>query len=274
METMEAFARKTAEKAARQVGSSLVEFFRRDKSRAYLVGKLMKQFPDRGGNELKQFVEQLRHVISEEPGSHEVPQKRTRKPVRGRESLSDNVWADRVSQLAEILLVPYSSQELEQISVQQLGIDHNLFTQVLGAAEQQGVIEYDSESRRWRSTDPPPEEIPDDPEANPVELQLPVELHQEERYDAYEEAGELTEREVDLRAKISELRRELRTTQRRKGERLLLARRGTEQRPVHCEERRDFKSRQVLIIRMDTFEVVKRRAMTSQDTQIGLKLGA
>lgn len=156
-ESPEDAAMRLARKAAKNVHCSVIEVLKRPKSQAYLLGQLHKLFPEHGGMELKQIVQQLRWREADNPESKEPERPtRRRKPPKGREPSTSDKWVERVAQLSALILQPVTTSELEQMAQNQLGMDHNLFSQVLAAAEHQGAIQYDSTEHTWQPLDPAP----------------------------------------------------------------------------------------------------------------------
>lgn len=278
-------------KAARNTGSSIADFLRRPKSQAYLFGQLSKRFPDATETERREVIRLLTEQLLSAPDAEAVVDPRpTRPPSRGREPMMDPKWEGRLKLLIQLIDVPLTTHELRARAMRELGWSPNFFSAAIAAAEGRGVLEY--QPPHWMPV--PQAETRRMPKHSRVKIrklerELDCLLSDAEKLKLQDTIRDIATRRGLAIGKLDEKERAIRARHREElkqecgPEREALARisrerneldqflvSGAMRRPVQCEERFDYETGTVSIVRLDTHDVIDRRAMTTEERQLEL----
>lgn len=264
------FALAVARKAAQSVNCPPADLVRRAKSQAYLFGKLKRAYPGEPEDELRALVQSLRHapeLQGEQPTDAAIA---SRRPTVGREACADPGWVERARQLAGVVEC-CTTPELLGLAKLRLGWDRNFTLNVIVAAEDADLLTY--EALCWARSD---DAMKQKTKTIRIERTLPVPLSPEAaRQSSRAATAKLLERER-LEAELKNLTREMRARiaeAQKEFYRLVAASASeTEERPVPCEQRFDYRLGVVEVKRLDTGELIEARALLPSERQ--LELGA
>lgn len=147
---------ETARKNGHQHPAKLVV---RKKSQAYLYGRIQKEFAEASEEAIRETIAALRWVEWPEVEVWTVP---SRKPIKGREPVTDECWGPRIARLAGLLSEEMTGPELVAQAVKEFRWTAGFATQVLAASEELGALEYAIPNWR-RSQAETAVELPDEP---------------------------------------------------------------------------------------------------------------
>jgi hypothetical protein len=139
-----AAATALAIETALKIGDQPAKLVVRKKSQAYLYGRLAREFPTAGEAKIREVIAALRWVEWPEDQAPPAPPPPERRPIRGREAVTDPCWAARIAALAALLDAPIGGAALVQLAGRELRWGTNFAIQALAAAEEAGVLEYAS----------------------------------------------------------------------------------------------------------------------------------
>ncbi len=276
-----------ARKAATNTQSSLQDIFTRAKSQAYLFGATTKALPDADESEIRAEIESLRVSLSKDPEAGVALEKPSRPPVKGREPFHDPKWDDRLLALRKLIDVPMKTDELFAKAERELRWNKAFFQAAIAASEGRKILEYQ-----------PPHWMPAPKETRTVTKQQRVRTIKSTRQlecliDGADQQ-KLLEKQKKVNSKrgfvISEINDKQREIRARHRQELLEAlgplraeknqldkelqgivdqlTTGTTFRDIECEERFDYETGVVCVVRLDTRDIVERRSMAGDERQL------
>lgn len=280
-----------ARKAALSTSGTVADVFRKTKSQAYLFGRLKKQFPDRDPEELRRLVTKTRYDLMGDESAHVVAERPTRPPSRGREPIDSPKWDSRLRKLQQVIDVPMTTDELLAKAKRELRWSNTFFTAVISASEGRSILEY--EPPYWMpAPDQETRKVPKTSRVKTKKIQLEIHciLNEEERKKIYKQVGSLQTRKgfvvsqlddiekkirakhrLELKSACSKQREELANIERTRERLLEYIATGTAPREIQCEERLDYESGTVTVVRLDTLDIVDRRPMSADERQMEIE---
>ena len=272
-ETLVEQIRALAERMAKSVGCGVGDVLRRTKSRNWMLGQIRKLRP--GGlddEQVRELIAGLSKVHRPTPIGEQPVKLTNRRPTIGLEPSQWPVWSGRADQLGDLVVYPMEMPELIRRSAGRLRWTRNFTIQTVSAAEDVGELWWDGFF--WQRTEE--RIIVSNPKTKVkrVTRHLPVELKDADRAELINRLKAIDDERRALEAELDEQKRVLtaklkdRVTAR---ERVIDSlQTGRETQLVTCEERFDFGSRTVTVVRKDNGAVVESREMTADELQLKL----
>ncbi len=287
MSELREFLLETARKAAENTQSSLLDSFTRQRSQSYLFGKATDEFPDLDEELIRAEIQGLKRELSDDPEAKVAFEKPSRPPIRGREPIHDSKWDERLLALRMLIDVPMKTEELFEKARREWSWDKPFFQAAIAASEGRAILEY--QPPFWMPAPKEDRQVtkPNRVKTRQIKKMIDCLLDQKSEVEIVQRQKEVNAKRGLLGAQIEDREREIRAKHRQELDAALGPLRadkrkldkelqdlvdqlseGKTTREVDCEERYDYETGVVVIVRLDTRDIVDRRPMARDERQL------